>query len=98
SPTLDPVGPWSIGSIGGSPEQRREARQQRQRIRDERRRREAGAAPREQYLERQAVSLDKPWVAAGMSSATWYRRRPGTAAHSPSNDFETGPRAPNKDS
>jgi hypothetical protein len=87
---------YNLGTIGGTSAQRQDARLQRARQREAARRREAGAAPREQYLEGHAISRDKPWEAAGMSRATWYRRGREAAAHSPPNDFETGPCAVNK--
>ncbi len=40
------AGAWNLGSVGGSPEQRLEARRQRQRIRDEESRRARGVKPR----------------------------------------------------
>lgn len=32
------------------------------------------AQPREQYLAEHSISRSKPWLALGISRATWYRR------------------------
>ena len=84
---------WNLGSIGGSPEQRREARRQRQRISDERRRRDAGVGPRPKSSLEQAA----PWQSENISRATWFRRRreraeaaDETAASAPNKGSETG--------
>ncbi|MGR3565055.1 MAG: hypothetical protein ACU0FH_20415 [Heliomarina sp.] len=50
---------------------------------EKRRRQEVGAVTRKEYLDRNADSREKPWLAVGMSRATWYRKgkpRPVDAA------------------
>ena len=63
---------WRIGTIGGSPEARIEAARVRDRQRKQRDRRQCGMMTRDEYL---ANSAGKPWEAAGMSRAKWYRSR-----------------------
>jgi hypothetical protein len=58
-------------------------------------RRKRGAKPRDEYLADNPASRDKPWVKAGCSRPTWYRRkarRDGETGPCPSQeDSETGP-------
>ena len=70
----------TIGAIDMTKQERREARKLRQRQRDCARRRARGAKPRHQY-EANSISRARPWLALGISRATWYRQR------------ETSPRA-----
>ncbi len=60
----------NIGTFGGSPKARAEARRERSKLHKEKRRREAGAMPQSQSLSRL-----KPWQAEGISRTTWYERR-----------------------
>lgn len=60
----------TIGAIDESPEQRQAKQRIAKRIRDRARRAAAGAKPRAQSLTRQ-----QPWIAAGLSRASWYRRQ-----------------------
>jgi hypothetical protein len=63
----------TIGAIDKPAEQRRKERQEMQRLDKEEKRRAAGALPIEQA--RMIRAGRKPWIAAGMSRATWYRRQ-----------------------
>ncbi len=65
---------WNVGTFGGSPKARAEARREKGKVRDERRRREAGAKPHSLSKARQ-----KPWEAEGVSRRTWYRRQAESA-------------------
>lgn len=65
---------WSVGTFGGSPEARAEARKERNKIAHTRRRRSAGAVTRAAY-EAAALSRTRPWEAEGVSRRTWERRR-----------------------
>ncbi len=76
---------WNIGTFGGSPNARAEAARERHRLRDERRRRDEGATPRSESLNRA-----KPWESAGVSRATWYRRQGKEGAHPPDDDPPDG--------
>ena len=67
-----------IGARDVGPEARAELRKRKARLRAERRRRAKGAKPRAEY-EANSLSAIKPWVAAGISRETWYRRRRKTA-------------------
>jgi hypothetical protein len=53
----------------------RERRRQRQREIGRRRRRNRGSLPRAQWLAEHSTASAKPWIAAGVSRATWYRDR-----------------------
>jgi hypothetical protein len=64
----------TIGAVDMTKQERQQARQLRQRQRDRARRRSRGAKPRTEY-EANSVNRTKPWIALGMSRATWYRRR-----------------------
>ena len=48
-------------------------KRERDRLRQEKLRRAAGMQDRESYLAEHSISSLKPWVAAGMSRAKWYR-------------------------
>ena len=63
----------TIGAIDASKGQRSAQRRDRKRKAEEARRRAKGAKPRTEY-EASAISRQKPWEAAGMSRATWYRQ------------------------
>ena len=64
------LGITTIGAIDVRQHQREELRKQRRRQADERRRRARGAKPQARSL-----SQTKPWKAAGVSRASWYRQR-----------------------
>jgi len=64
---------WNIGVFGGSPEQRRRAKQERDRLRKLHARRAAGAIGRREY-EASSLTRQKPWEAEGTSRTTWYLR------------------------
>jgi hypothetical protein len=49
-------------------------RKDKDRLRQLRRRRKAGAKDRREYLAKNKISRTKPWVKAGMSRASWYRQ------------------------
>ena len=77
----------TIGAIDQTKAERRADARQAKRIRDRARRqaalRDQGATPRHQY-EAQSAAHTKPWIAAGMSRATWYRaRKPRETGPSP---------------
>ncbi|WP_363348633.1 hypothetical protein [Methylocystis echinoides] len=74
---------WLIGTFDGSPQERAEAYRAREAARRRRERVEKGAQPQSQSLSRL-----KPWVAAGMSRARWYRQK--------AQGIETVSSAPNK--
>jgi hypothetical protein len=61
---------WCLGTYGGSPEQRRNARRERDRLSKEHARRVAGAKD-----QANSAARTKPWLAEGISERTWYRRR-----------------------
>lgn len=69
----------TIGAVDMNKEERKQARKLRQRQRDRARRRARGARPRGEYEAASANRL-KPWIAAGVSRRSWYRRR-GTSPH-----------------
>lgn len=52
----------------------REERKRRDQERLTARRREQGVRPREEYLAKNTVSAQKPWLDQGISRSTWYRR------------------------
>jgi hypothetical protein len=68
----------TIGAIDMTKAERKEARKLRQRQRDRVRRRARGAKPRHHY-EASSISRAKPWLALGISRATWYRQRRETS-------------------
>lgn len=63
----------TIGAIDLDTKARAERRRQRDIARKAALRRANGAKPRAEYVA--AVASLKPWIAAGLSRATWYRRR-----------------------
>lgn len=63
----------TIGSIDVGKAERIQRRKERNKLAKAERRRAKGAKPRAQYLA--AVKAPKPWTAAGISRATWYRMR-----------------------
>jgi hypothetical protein len=63
----------TIGAVDVDKAQRLARRRERARLRDQERRRSAGAKPRAEY-EAQSISRSKPWQAMGISRRTWYRR------------------------
>lgn len=74
---------WRITTIGATDllkEQRAARRRSRDNERKRRNRRAAGARPRAEYLAAAKHTGPKPWEAAGMSRATWYRRRHETGS------------------
>jgi hypothetical protein len=54
------------------------ARENRKRLAKRAQRRRDGVKPRQEY-ETSAIGHGKPWIAAGVSKATWYRRQPRSA-------------------
>lgn len=70
-------------------EWRRIKRRKADRLRKERKRREAGVRSRQAYLA-SSLSRQKPWVAEGISRAAWYRRRKAeTGASTGARETET---------
>jgi hypothetical protein len=69
----------TIGAVDVTKAQRQARRLERDRLRKQQRRRNAGAKPRRCYLAA-AASRIRPWVALGISRRTWYRRRGTTAS------------------
>jgi hypothetical protein len=67
-----PLGITTIGAIDVTKEERKARRHHRARDGDELRRRRKGAKPRADY-EANSISRTKPWLALGMSRASWYR-------------------------
>lgn len=73
---------WQITTIGAIDllkEQRAARRRERDRARKRRNRRAAGAQPRAEYLASIKVGAKRPWEAAGVSRATWYRQQKAAA-------------------
>jgi hypothetical protein len=74
---------WLIAPIDVSQAElehwRHTRRRQTDKVRKERKRREAGVRTRQAYLAT-SVSRQKPWEAEGISRATWYRRRETSAS------------------
>ena len=68
--TRDEAKAWNIGTHGGSKQARETARKEKHRMRDEAKRRAAGARPHAQSLSRL-----QPWEAEGVCRRTWERRR-----------------------
>jgi hypothetical protein len=62
---------WNLGTYGGSPQDRRQASRERDKLRNRANREAAGAKPRNQSL-----SQTKPWDAMGISRSSWYRLPP----------------------
>ena len=76
----------TIGAVDRPKAQRIAERKERNRLAKEKRRRARGAKPRAVYCSSSAART-KPWIAAGMSRATWYRRQRETTDP----PIETGP-------
>ncbi len=66
---------WTIGACDLTKEQRKARRKKHQRQREMARRRKAGMDERATYLASHTTSRDQPWIALGMSRASYYRRR-----------------------
>jgi hypothetical protein len=64
----------TIGCVDLTKQERELARKVRHRQTDRARRRATGAKPRAEY-ETNSVNRTKPWLALGISRATWYRTR-----------------------
>jgi hypothetical protein len=64
---------WTIPPIDKSKAELKALKQEAKRRREERRRRRNGAMTRAAYLA--TVRSEKPWLALGMSRATYYRRK-----------------------
>lgn len=86
---------WNLGTIGGSPEARREAARERDRQRKAQKRVRDGAMTRAEYLA--ACSKGRPWETLGLSRATYYRRLSNSNAKGETGSSETGSSATNKD-
>ena len=65
----------TIGCFDVSKEERARRRKERHRLVEQARRRARGAKTRDQYLA-DSISWQEPWLAEGVSRATWYRRHP----------------------
>jgi hypothetical protein len=72
------LGITTIGAVDKPKEQRLAERKERNRLAKEKRRRARGAKARAVYCS-SSKSRTKPWIAAGVSRATWYRRQRETA-------------------
>lgn len=74
----------TIAPCDQTPEQRAALRKERKRLRDRERRRAQRQAARRMtraaYLAANSVSKTKPWLALGISRATWFRRRETSAS------------------
>lgn len=68
------LGITTIGAIDHAKAARTKRRRDRDRERKAAQRKAAGAVPRQQY-EANSITKTKPWIAEGISRATWYRRR-----------------------
>jgi hypothetical protein len=68
-------GLWTIGSIDVPKAEREARRRERARQREQGRRRKRNAKPRAEWLAANNISRTKPWLAAGVSRATYYRLR-----------------------
>lgn len=64
----------TIGAIDANLAQRIAARRKRKRLAIQAQRRAQGVKPRHDY-EAASIAKAKPWIAEGMSRASWYRRR-----------------------
>jgi hypothetical protein len=65
---------WTIAPYNMSPQQARKQRRAKARARMRQLRQSRGSKPRTKY-ETSSTTRTKPWLAAGISRATWYRRR-----------------------
>ncbi|HMO28439.1 hypothetical protein, partial [Enterovirga sp.] len=81
----------SISFVGGTPEVKAEIRRIKDRARKLQARREKGAVSRSEYEGASATAVE-PWIAAGVSRATYYRRQKSVRETSPSANelVETG--------
>jgi hypothetical protein len=70
----DQLGVTTIGAVDCLKAEREERRRDKARERQARRRRKLGRRTRPEYLQGSLSKL-QPWVAEGISKATWYRRR-----------------------
>jgi hypothetical protein len=68
------LGITTIGAIDQNKAARTKRRRALDRQRKEKQRRAKGIKPRSDY-EKQSISKTKPWLAEGISRASWYRRR-----------------------
>lgn len=68
------LGITTIGAIDHGKAARKKLRKERERVRQEAKRRAAGALPRQEY-EARSKQKAKPWIAEGISRRTWYRRQ-----------------------
>ncbi|MCW2200440.1 hypothetical protein M2227_002530 [Bradyrhizobium elkanii] len=66
------LGITTIGAVDVDKAERLAKRKERAKLRQQQRRRDAGATTRADY-EAQSLSRTKPWEALGMSRRTWYR-------------------------
>jgi hypothetical protein len=71
----------TIGAIDCTKDERKQARKLYQRQRKRAERRAKGAKPRTEY-EAKSKNRTKPWIALGISRATWYRKSRETSASS----------------
>jgi hypothetical protein len=69
----------TIGCYDVSKAERSRWGKERRRLKEQGRRRNKGAVPREQYLAK-SLSRRRPWLAEGISRRTWYRRRQAPVA------------------
>jgi hypothetical protein len=73
---------WSIGATDETPAERTEAQREKDRLRKQDLRRDAGATPRAEY-EAHSLSCTKPWEDLGISRRTWERQRHAADVVSP---------------
>jgi hypothetical protein len=71
-------------------------RRRRKAVKERERRAAQGAVARDEYLAAHSLSREQPWVAEGISRATWYRRRKALETAQPGSstdaeNSETGP-------
>jgi hypothetical protein len=82
----------TIGAFDVTKRQRKQWRRERKRVKDrlriQNKRREQGRAPRDQWLAASKTALE-PWVAEGVSRATWYRRHARNGLFVPSGTQKT---------
>lgn len=67
------LGVTTIGSVDVTAEQRKDRQKQKNAKKHAERRRQAGAVPRDEWLAANNASRTKPWLALGMSRASYYR-------------------------
>ncbi|MGY4193382.1 hypothetical protein [Bradyrhizobium sp. USDA 4520] len=73
------LGISTIGPCDVHPEEREERRLEKRRLSAEAGRRAKGCKPRKDWLAEHSASRTKPWIAEGISRATYYRRKKGAA-------------------